>query len=40
MHHIIETDFPFVSDCDINAVKDVYNGKDISDVSGGSQKSF
>lgn len=36
----IETDFPFVSDCDINAVKDLYDGKEMSDVSCGPQKSL
>lgn len=40
MHYVIETDFPFVSDCDINAVKDLYDGKEMSDVSCGPQKSL
>lgn len=40
MHYIIETNFPFVSDCDINAVKDLYDGKEMSDVSCGPQKSL
>jgi hypothetical protein len=40
MHYVIETNFPFVSDCDINAVKDLYDGKEMSDVSCGPQKSL
>jgi len=40
MHYIIETNFPFVSDCDVNAVKDLYDGKEMSDVACGPQKSL
>lgn len=39
MHYIIETDFPFISDCDMNAVKDLYDGKEMSDVACGPQRS-
>ncbi|MGI0094324.1 MAG: matrixin family metalloprotease [Nitrosotalea sp.] len=39
MHYVIETNFPFISDCDMNAVKNLYNGKDLSDVACGPQKS-
>ncbi len=39
MHYIIQTNFPFISDCDTNAVKDLYNGKYLSDVACGPQKS-
>lgn len=40
MHYVIETNFPFVSDCDINAVKDLYDGKEMNDVACGPQKSL
>ncbi|HZS73386.1 MAG TPA: matrixin family metalloprotease, partial [Candidatus Nitrosotalea sp.] len=40
MHYVIQTDFPFVSDCDINAVKDLYDGKELSDIPCGPQKSL
>ncbi|MHB8547089.1 MAG: matrixin family metalloprotease [Nitrosotalea sp.] len=39
MHYVIQTNFPFISDCDVNALKDLYNGKDLSDVACGPQKS-
>lgn len=39
MHYIIQTNFPFISDCDVNAIKDLYDGKDLSDVVCGPQKS-
>lgn len=39
MHYVIETNFPFISDCDTNAVKDLYDGKNLSDVVCGPQKS-
>ncbi|CUR52188.1 Peptidase M10A and M12B matrixin and adamalysin [Nitrosotalea devaniterrae] len=40
MHYVIETNFPFVSDCDVNAVKDLYDGKEMTDVACGPQKSL
>lgn len=39
MHYIIQTNFPFISDCDVNAIKDLYDGKDLSDIACGPQKS-
>ncbi|MDH2908141.1 MAG: matrixin family metalloprotease [Candidatus Nitrosotalea sp.] len=39
MHYVIQTNFPFISDCDVNAIKDLYDGKDLSDVACGPQKS-
>ncbi len=39
MHYVIETNFPFVSDCDMNAIKNLYNDKDLSDIVCGPQKS-
>ncbi|HJW20429.1 MAG TPA: matrixin family metalloprotease [Candidatus Nitrosotalea sp.] len=39
MHYVIETNFPFISDCDMNAVKELYNDKDLSDITCGPQKS-
>ncbi|MGI0065967.1 MAG: matrixin family metalloprotease [Nitrosotalea sp.] len=39
MHYVIETNFPFISDCDMSTMKDLYNGKYLSDVSCEPQKS-
>ncbi len=39
MHYVIQTNFPFISDCDVSAIKDLYDGKDLSDVACGPQKS-
>ncbi|WP_101476748.1 matrixin family metalloprotease [Candidatus Nitrosotalea bavarica] len=33
MHYVIETDFPFISDCDTNAIKELYDGKDLNDIA-------
>lgn len=39
MHYIIETNFPFISDCDMSSIRGLYDGKDLSDVACGQQKS-
>ena len=39
MQYVIETNFPFISDCDMSAIKDLYNNKDLSDIACGPQKS-
>lgn len=39
MHYIIETNFPFISECDLSSVRDLYNGKDLSDVACGLQRN-
>jgi predicted Zn-dependent protease len=39
MHYVIETDFPFISDCDINTIENLYDGKELSDIVCGTQKT-
>lgn len=39
MHYVIETDFPFISDCDIDSVRDIYDGKDLNDIACGPHKT-
>ena len=40
MYYVIQTNFPLISDCDISAVKDLYSGKYLNDISCGTQKSI
>lgn len=39
MHYVIDTHYPLISDCDINAVKFLYDGQNLSDITCSSQKS-
>lgn len=39
MYQVIQTNFPFISDCDINTVNDLYEGKNLGQMSCGIQKS-
>jgi len=33
MHYVIETDFPFISNCDTNAIMKLYDDRSISDIT-------
>jgi len=33
MHATIQTDYPYISQCDINTIKSLYNGKEKSQVT-------
>lgn len=37
MYQIIQTNFPFISDCDINTVNDLYAGKNLNQMSCGQK---
>ena len=39
MYQVIQTNFPFISDCDISTLSDLYEGKSLSQMSCGMQKS-
>jgi hypothetical protein len=40
MYYVTETQFPMISDCDISAIKDLYSGKYLNDISCEPQKSM
>ncbi|MEO9307293.1 MAG: matrixin family metalloprotease [Nitrososphaera sp.] len=39
MHYVIDTNFPFISDCDISSVRDLYDGKALTDIMCDPQKT-
>lgn len=39
MYYVIEANIPLISDCDATAVKELYDGKYLSDIQCGPQKS-